>query len=216
MDKCIIFLTFIFFWILYQLVFYSIALVSMQHIKDYLTSYPRHRITVAPWWNQMISFVPQIFFFTIRLMCISILWICFIAQAFDIWFFYNDRDYTNIPTNTSSTYVGGIIKSGTVIDDSLTVRLIQRFYDPNFDPTISQPAIYYIKFLVDVALSFIAFIALCFLIYYLYIIFLSDSDAGIEQAKGYALNAFVAICLIGLSRIIVSFAFYLYNLFLSF
>jgi hypothetical protein len=147
---------------------------------------------------------------------VMILWLSLVVQAYDISFPYPDKDYTSIPTNEWSTYIWWIIKSGTVYQDSLTVRLIQAFYDAEFNPNSTQPAQYYVKFLIDVALSLVAFIALCLLIYYLYIIFFGDREKNISQAKNHALNAFIAICLIGVSWMIVSFAFYMYSVLTAF
>lgn len=189
----------------------------MKHINQCYYKY-----TTPPQWMQSSRrvrrtwYIPSVFIYIIKPFFAIFLLISCIVQAFDTGFYFIDHDYTTLPAGEWSTYIWWIIKSGTVTNDSLTIQLIQRFYDPNFNPQNTQPAIYYIKFLIDVALSFIAFFALCFLIYYLYIVFFSNREEWISNAKWYALNAFIAIILIGLSRMIVSFAFYIYEVLINF
>lgn len=187
----------------------------MEHISQYCHKYriPHQNSSLR---MKILWYMPSVFIYVIKPLFALFLLVSCMVQAFDTGFYFTDRDYTALPANEWSTYIWWIIKSGTVTNDSLTVRLIQRFYDSNFDPQNTQPAIYYIKFLIDVALSFVAFIALCFLIYYLYIIFFSDRDEWITNARWYALNAFIAILLIGLSWMIVSFAFYIYEVLTNF
>jgi hypothetical protein len=192
----------------------------MKHITQYLSKYDLNITNTRPsLWSQKNSFASLVGYslgYVSKMLFVVMLVVSCISYAFETEFYFTDRNYTAIPKNEWSTYIWWILKSGTVANQSLTVRLIQRFYDPNFDPNITQPALYYIKFLIDVAISLVAFIALCFLIYYLYIIFFSDRDEGIANAKWYALNAFIAIILIWLSWMIVSFGFYIYEVLTDF
>lgn len=73
-----------------------------------------------------------------------------------------------------------------------------------------QKALYYARYLLNYALSFVAFIALCLLIYSFYCVILWD-EKKIDTAKSYIKGIAIAIIVMWLSWIIVSFLFWIYE-----
>lgn len=76
-------------------------------------------------------------------------------------------------------------------------------YDGDQNPSF----IFYLKTIVNLLLSFVSFIALIFLIYAFYMIFFRKDEAGTTTAKQMVKWIFIALVVIWLSRIIVSFLY---------
>lgn len=74
--------------------------------------------------------------------------------------------------------------------------------------SVNSPSfLFYLKTIVNLLLSFVSLIALIFLIYAFYMIFFKKDDAGINTAKQMIKWIAVALVVIWLSRIVVSFLF---------
>ena len=67
--------------------------------------------------------------------------------------------------------------------------------------------LFYLKTIVNLLLSFVSLIALILMIYAFYMIFLKKDEAGITTAKQIIKGVIIALFVIWLSRIVVSFLF---------
>ena len=73
-----------------------------------------------------------------------------------------------------------------------------------------QKAIYYAQFLINYALGFVAFIALCLLMYSFYAVIIWD-EKQIDKAKSYLKGIAIAIIVMSLAWFIVSLIFRIYE-----
>lgn len=76
-------------------------------------------------------------------------------------------------------------------------------YDDGSWPSI----LFYLKTVVNLLLSFVSLIALILIIYAFYMIFFKKDEAGVTTAKQIIKWVIIALFVIGLSRIVVSFLF---------
>jgi hypothetical protein len=97
-------------------------------------------------------------------------------------------------------------------NDTIIVRLLEVFgLDYSTDKSKDLKFIDYAKALLNLALSLIAFITLIMSIYTFYLMIFSDNDKSIEKAKKNLIWIFIALCVIWLSRLIVSVIFRRYQ-----
>ena len=71
--------------------------------------------------------------------------------------------------------------------------------------------IYYVKGILNLTLGLLSLIALVMTIYTFYMMFFSDNDAWIKKAKWNLVGIFIALAIIGLSWLVVSFVFRWYQ-----
>lgn len=69
----------------------------------------------------------------------------------------------------------------------------------------------YARAIMNIALWLVAFVALIMTIYTFYMIFFSEDEAWIKKAKWNLVWIFIALAIIGLARLIVSFIFWWYQ-----
>lgn len=69
----------------------------------------------------------------------------------------------------------------------------------------------YARAIMNIALGLVAFIALIMTIYTFYMIFFSENEAWIKKAKGNLTGIFIALAIIWLAWLIVSFIFWWYQ-----
>ncbi|MDR2189729.1 MAG: pilin [Candidatus Peribacteria bacterium] len=74
-----------------------------------------------------------------------------------------------------------------------------------------QKAIIYIRAIINLLLSLVTFIALVILLYSFYLMFFTEESKGIETVKKNMKGVVIALVILGLSRVIVSFIFSLFN-----
>ena len=72
-------------------------------------------------------------------------------------------------------------------------------------------AIIYLKFIINLLLSLVSFIALVVIIYAFYMMFFTEDAKGIEKVKKSLTGVVIALVIMGLSRLIVSFIFDFYD-----
>jgi NADH:ubiquinone oxidoreductase subunit 6 (subunit J) len=106
----------------------------------------------------------------------------------------NISDSNNIDNKNSSLYkIRGYFQlNGTI-------------YDGN------TPATGYVKNLLNIALGLTSFISLILVIFAFYLILFDKGEEGVKKAKKILIGVAIAIALMGLSWIIVSFFFSLYT-----
>ena len=103
-----------------------------------------------------------------------------------------------------------MIKDNAVENDGLLKSLLAVFKLDNERYTGPKKALAYAIFLLNYALWFVAFVALCLLIYSFYCVVVWDQKQ-VDKAKSYLKGIAVAIIVMWLSWLIVSLIFRLYD-----
>lgn len=116
-----------------------------------------------------------------------------------------------IGKNTDTDY-GKLVKDDAVSpDESLLNRLMTVFKLDQPDYHGPQKAFYYIKKILNYALSFVSLIALSLLIYSFYGMLTWNGEKQYSKVKETLKGIFIAIIVMGLARLIVSLLFWLYQ-----
>lgn len=118
------------------------------------------------------------------------------------------------PNDPATTDLAGQAAAFTDDDTWIFVRLMQLFgvYSFTNNGSESATAIVYIQYIINMLLWIAAFIALIILIYGFYLMFFSKQEEWFDKAKKIIIWVTVALFIMWLSWIIVSFLFYLYSL----
>lgn len=126
-------------------------------------------------------------------------------------FYYDIGDPTQ---TTPTTDLAGEAAAFTDDDTGIFVRIMQLFgvYSFTNNGAESATAVVYIQYIINMLLWLAAFIALIILIYGFYLMFFSKQEEWFEKAKKIIIWVTVALFIMWLSWIIVSFLFYLYSL----
>jgi hypothetical protein len=114
------------------------------------------------------------------------------------------------PTNKFGTITPDTLQwsiKDSVIDPDGPIQKLIKIFLPN-RPT-GEWVLSYIQYIINIALSLVAFIAIIVLIYWFYGILFRESQEGIKNAQKTVKWAVIAIVLMGASWIIVKFMFYL-------
>lgn len=136
------------------------------------------------------------------------LWIC----EWQIYYYW----WTELPT--SMTYYPQNNKTGVDLGNDVTikgkntiiVRLLEVFWlDNSMERDLKF--IDYAKAIMNLALWLVAFIALITSIYTFYMMFFTENEAWIKKAKENLVGIFIALAIIWLAWIIVSFIFWWYQ-----
>jgi hypothetical protein len=97
-------------------------------------------------------------------------------------------------------------------DDTIIVKLLWVFWlDNSIEKWRDLKFIDYARAIINMALWLVAFIALLMSIYTFYMMFFSENEAGIKKAKWNLVGIFIALGILGLAWIIVSFIFRWYQ-----
>lgn len=96
-------------------------------------------------------------------------------------------------------------------DSSLINRLLVQFWLNTDVLTWDHKFINYTRAILNLALWLLSMIALVMTIYTFYMMFFSDNEAGIKKAKWNLIGIFIALAIIGVSRLIVSLIFRWYQ-----
>ena len=134
----------------------------------------------------------------------TIIWKSFSTEAFPY-----DWDRTN---NPNVDFASGL--KINIKDDSNWLKRLLNLFMPSTTPedtiywSVDSPSfLFYLKTVINLLLSFVSLIALIFLIFAFYMIFFKKDDAGINTAKQMIKWITIALVVIWLSRIVVSFLF---------
>ncbi len=122
----------------------------------------------------------------------------------DIGFYYGDGW-----TEGASTDLGHLIKEESINNsDSLLNQLIELFWltNPAYWTGTSR-TIDYVKWIINLSLSLVSLIALILIIYGFYLMFFSKDEEWFAKAKKILKWVAIALTIMGLSRVIVSFFF---------
>ena len=115
---------------------------------------------------------------------------------------------------TDSTDLGNCVslkwENGNDANKTIIRRLLEVF-GLNSDIERDLKFIDYAKAILNIALTLISFIALIITIYTFYMMFFSENEAWIKKAKWNLVGIFIALAIIWLAWIIVSFIFRWYQ-----
>ncbi len=113
--------------------------------------------------------------------------------------------YSEESTNTST-----LLKQHTTTDkDSLLNKLLAMYGLNDYDG--EDKAIHFVKGIINLVLSLASFIVFVRLIYGFYMMFFSEHEEGMDRARKIIKMTFIALLLIGVSRLLVTFFFYLFT-----
>lgn len=113
---------------------------------------------------------------------------------------------------TTDTDYGKLVRDDAVSpDESLLNKLMAVFKLDQPDYHGPQKAFYYIKKILNYALSFVSLIALSLLIYSFYGMLTWDEEKQYSKVKEMLKGIFISIIVMGLARLIVSLLFWLYQ-----
>lgn len=145
--------------------------------------------------------------------CIWILTIIYILPHSRINVFAVSEEFRYNWGNTNdwqvNTDFNGIIKEWMNDSENWLKRLL-RLFMPNSDMynwEDNPSFIFYLKTIVNLLLSFVSFIALILVIYAFYMIFFKKDEAGFTLARQIIKWVVIALFVIWLSRIVVSFLY---------
>ena len=96
-------------------------------------------------------------------------------------------------------------------EGSLINRLLVQFWLNTANLEWDHKFINYAKAIMNIALWLLSMIALIMTIYTFYMMFFSDNEAWIKKAKWNLIGIFIALAIIGVSRLIVSLIFRWYQ-----
>lgn len=97
-------------------------------------------------------------------------------------------------------------------DKTIIVRLLEVFWlDNSIDKWKDLKFIDYARAIINMALGLVAFIALIMSLYTFYMMFFTDNEAWIKKSKWNLVGIFIALGILWLAWIIVSFIFWWYQ-----
>jgi len=129
------------------------------------------------------------------------------AQSTENEFFYN-----GFGDGTPTTDQGSIVRNDVVNPDEGVVKKIIRVLDLDQYLSLSdQSALEYVKNLLNVILGLTALVAFVIIVFGFSKILFADNDDAITDARKTVQGAAIAIVIIGVSRLLVSFLFTIYN-----
>ncbi len=124
------------------------------------------------------------------------------AQSIDFY-------YKGVEKDSATTDIAhDITKTAVETDDSLLAQLTEMFIPSyaNYWSGTSR-AIYYVKWMVNTWLGLVSLISLILVIYGFYLMFFSEDEEGLWKAKKILKGVAIALTIMGLSWLIVSFLF---------
>lgn len=134
-----------------------------------------------------------------------------LAQSSDEYFFYGDEFVDEPTTNIQTT-----IKEDIVDANDGVVKGILRLFNLEWFITLSDAsALEFTKYIINIALWLISFIALIVILYGFAQIFFAKDDEWLSKAKNIVKWAAIAIAIIAVSWFLVTFLFNIYEQFID-
>jgi len=96
-------------------------------------------------------------------------------------------------------------------EGSIINRLLKVFNLDRVSQGDDHKFLNYVKAILNVALWLLSMVALIMTIYTFYLMFFTENDAGIKKAKWNLVGIFIALAIVWLSWLIVSFIFWWYQ-----
>lgn len=124
---------------------------------------------------------------------------------------YDINSQTQLTSQDEPTDIAQVIQEDSLTPTtSLMTRLTNFFrvswtaYNPD---NTGSPAIWYVKWILNIVLALVSFIALVLIIFAFYLIFFGKAEDAFKKAKKILTGVAIALAIMGLSRFIVSFFF---------
>lgn len=134
------------------------------------------------------------------------------TQAQTDTFYYDSVNQSSNISSDQKTELAKIIKVDNIDNANSLPSKIRGFFQLNGKTYDGEaPATEYVKSLLNMALGFVSFISLILVIFAFYLILFDKGEEGVKKAKKILIGVAIAIALMGLSWIIVSFFFSLYS-----
>lgn len=133
------------------------------------------------------------------------------------WFLLDDNPFPYENSDVEILYCTGSTNLWDCVsvkekDDTIIVRLLEVFgLDYSTEEERDLKFIDYAKAVLNIALWLMSFIALIMTIYTFYMIIFSDNEAWIKKAKWRLVGFFIALGVVWLAWLIVSFIFWRYK-----
>ena len=128
-------------------------------------------------------------------------------------FYYQNDSSQWVTKESNKTDLAKIIKKDSIDGNTTLLYKIRGFFQLNGTDTYSgkTPATNYITMIINIALWLVSLVSLILVIFAFYLIFFDKWEEGVKKAKWVLKWVAIAITLIALSRIIVSFFFDFYK-----
>jgi Type IV secretion system pilin len=144
-------------------------------------------------------------------LCIPLLMGQIYAQASEDTFFYGDTTADKPTTNFHTIIQNDVVQA----NDGVLKKILRVFNLDQFTRLSDSSALEFIKYILNIALGLVSFIAVIIVIYgFAQIIFAKDEE-GITKAKKTVQGSAIAIGIIAISWFIVSFLFIIYDSFIQ-
>ena len=141
---------------------------------------------------------------------ISLFWLpCFAASFWDRWNNWFDFPYNNSNPYEDDNKTDIWNKVDIKDDQSIINGLLEVFWLNNID--WDHKFISYVRGILNIALWLLSMIALIMTIYTFYMMFFTENEAWTKKAKQNLIGIFIALAIIWLSWLIVSFIFWWYQ-----
>lgn len=137
-----------------------------------------------------------------------------LAQSSEDHFFYGDNN--TVTDTTTATQLSNIIKQDIVEpNNGVLKKTLRLFHLDQFITLSNSSALEFVKYIINIALGLVSFIALVVIIYGFAKVFFAEDDKWVTEARKTIQGAAIAIAIIAISWFIVTFLFYLYGQFVQ-
>jgi hypothetical protein len=134
-----------------------------------------------------------------------------VTFAIDEPFPYDVQSNTQLLGQDETTDLSTLIKEDAVTPSDGILQTLSKFFrvsGTSYNPdNTGSPALNYVKWLLNMVLGLVSFIALVLVIFAFYLIFFSKDEEGIKKAKKILTGVAIALAIMGVSRLIVSYFF---------
>lgn len=124
---------------------------------------------------------------------------------------YDIPSQTQISSQDEPTDISQIIKDDSLTPSNSIMNRLTNFFrvsGTSYNPdNTGNPAINYIKWILNMVLALVSFVALVLIIFAFYLIFFGKADDAVKKAKKILTWVAIALAIMWLSRLIVSFFF---------
>lgn len=132
----------------------------------------------------------------------------------DEWFYYGTEYEGTMLNDEQKTDLAQVIKDDSVnTEDTTLLYKIRQYFRLTGTDTYDQdkPATGYINMIINMALGLTSFISLILILYAFYLMFFEKGEEGFAKAKKILIWVAIALVVMALSWLIVSFFFEIYT-----
>lgn len=135
------------------------------------------------------------------------------GQGDDGFYYWTEYEWTSL-NDEQKTELAQIIKDDSVnTNDTTLLYKIRQYFRLTWTETYDQekPAVAYINMIINMALWLTSFISLILIMFAFYLMFFQKGEEGFAKAKKILIGVGIALVVMALSRLIVSFFFEIYT-----